>query len=154
MCEELKIHKQYINKGLQKLTNSSNRILIRSSQDKQLQDTDVFQLNNEFQSKTTKITISPVRSDLKKDKIIAYSRIDDMKAVSIKANICRVLKQRNSLELSDLERYVINTLQSYFKVEVSNIRKALKDLESTDAVSRMIKQEQNENGQVIVTYVA
>ena len=154
LCEELKIDKQYINKGLQKLTNSSSRILIRSSQDKQLQDTDVFQLNNEFQSKTTKITISPVRSDLKKDKIIAYSRIDDMKAVSIKANICRVLKQRNSLELSDLERYVINTLQSYFKVEVSNIRKALKDLESTDAVSRMIKQEQNENGQVIVTYVA
>lgn len=132
--------------NLKRLISKSCQILKVESKEKKKSD-NVFSLNPNFFSKSSRVLIPPVINERKKDMSTISENVNNEKSENIQAAIVRVLKKNNRIEQGQLENDVINELAPYFRADVGIIRRILGQLE-TEYFNRI-----QEKDSVILEYV-
>lgn len=114
---------------------------------KKVTEDDIFQMNPGFYSGSVKVTVPPAVSARRGDEDRVKKQVSIDKAEAIKAAAIRVMKQNFRIKQSELEYAVIDSLKSYFKAEISDIRKCMDWLENGGYCDS-----KQEGGDIIVTY--
>ncbi|RPA85288.1 Cullin-domain-containing protein [Ascobolus immersus RN42] len=117
-----------------------SRILIKKPMSREINSTDVFTFNKDFQSKLTRVKIGLVQSnrvETEKEKKETDEKVEEQRGHQIEAAIVRIMKQRKTMNHADLTHEVIGQLSNRFNPEPTLIKKRLESLMEREYIERV-----------------
>lgn len=146
--EELKtitsIPESELMRNLQSLAVApKTRVLIKKPMSREINTTDKFTFNKDFQSKLTRIKIGLVQTnkvETDKEKKQTDEKVEEQRGHQIEAAIVRIMKQRKVVTHNDLTHEVIGQLSSRFQPDPTLIKKRLESLMEREYIERVENQ--------------
>jgi len=140
LLESTKIPMKDLKRSLQSLSmgKAAQRILVRRGTGKEIEDNDVFFVNDAFTSKLTRIKIQMVsgRAEAEPERRETMKKVEDDRKHEIEAAIVRVMKARKNLIHNDLIAEVTKQLSSRFMPDPMVIKKRIESLIEREYLQR------------------
>ncbi|KAI1719038.1 cullin family domain-containing protein [Ditylenchus destructor] len=140
LFEKTEIPESELRKCIQALAmgKQSQRILCRVGTTKEIENGDVFTVNDDFASKFTRIKVQAVtgRSETDAEATATRNKVNDDRKYEVEAAIVRVLKTRKQITHSDLFQEVSKQLKSRFGLEASLLKSRIESLIDREYLER------------------
>lgn len=144
LLSETQIPDKDLKRALQSLAmgKSSQRILCRHGSGREIENSDVFSVNDNFTSKLTRIKVLPVSTGRnisehdQQEQDETRAKVDDDRKHEIEAAIVRVLKARKKIGHNDLVSEVTNQLKHRFMPDPTLIKKRIESLIEREYLER------------------
>jgi len=132
------ISEQVLCRTLQSLACAKYKILLKEPRGRDVGETDVFSFNAAFTSRGFRIRVPTISSSKENDKERedAKARVEQDRKPQIEAAIVRIMKDRKTLEHSQLIAEVVQQLSPKFRPEVSDIKLRIESLIDREFLAR------------------
>ncbi|CAI2354305.1 unnamed protein product [Caenorhabditis sp. 36 PRJEB53466] len=141
LMDELKIPERELKRNLQSLAlgKASQRILVRKNKGKDSVDlADEFAVNDNFQSKLTRVKVQMVTGKVETEPEIKETRqkVEDDRKLEVEAAIVRIMKARKRLNHNNLITEVTQQLRHRFLPSPTTIKQRIETLIEREYLSR------------------
>jgi len=140
ILDETKVPKKDVTRALQSLAcgKSSQRVLIKTPKSKEVIETDLFQVNDNFSSKLHRVKIQTVaqkQDDPEGSKIMA-KKVNEDRRHEIEAALVRIMKSRKEMIHNNLIVEVVEQLSGRFRPNPNTIKRRIECLIERDYMAR------------------
>ncbi|GAM26563.1 hypothetical protein SAMD00019534_097380 [Acytostelium subglobosum LB1] len=137
IAEQTGIPPPDLKRNLLALTSAKNKILEKESQNKTIEESDVFIFNSKFKSKLFRVKImSVVQKETPVEATETRQKVDEDRKHQIEASIVRIMKARKTMDHSNLISEVIKQLQSRFVPNPIIVKKRIESLIEREYLER------------------
>ncbi|KAG0259249.1 Cullin-3 [Mortierella polycephala] len=136
--QETGLPTENLKRTLQSVACGKFKILIKEPKSREISDTDTFKFNAAFSEKLSRIKIQTIASKVESTAELkeTQEKVDDARRHVIEASIVRVMKNRKTLDHSNLVTEVISQLQGRFHPAPSLIKKRIEALIEREYLER------------------
>jgi len=129
-----------LRRNLLSLSLAKYKILLKSTKEKQVKDTDVFTFNNAFRCKLYRVRVmAAARGESKEEREVTRQKVDEDRKHQIEAAIVRIMKARKTMEHSSLIAEVTQQLSSRFMPSPLVTKKRIESLIEREYLERSKK---------------